>query len=593
MNFENRSAIKTKLLKDAAREWSYQYGTEIDIDHVDPVVDLLFGACSYEFEKVNHEILNSRNRVFEQLLEVLTPQELIGPTPAYTVVHANPIEEVQVSSKYDVFAIKNIATNSEYLFSPVDKYLIYDLHIEALVSSTQIKKIGERGEPEVIVKSNYATEFPKNQIYLGLKINPLISELEHLNFYIDWGESDLGLEFKRHLHQSIWSINGEAVNVKRGIKRYEGNHVTDGQQSYSKEYENIDFIHIGDKIDSIHKCKSTPPAIVLETYNEAIVSKWGDELIWVKIEFPISFGKYLDNCMIYTNCFPAINKRCIEKHEKIQKGNNLIALDTSIGYFLNVDFIGIDDQPFTELREKTINNFENTYYIRKSGVNKFDQRDAYQSLSYTMDLLKDETTAFNSLGYHNISNDLIEVDQILKRINKNLLALNKAKEDLVYVHIFPKDDQASVLIKYWITDADGVNKINAYSPLKVGNTTSYSTSKCYLLTDIRSGKKPPSQTEIINLFKSSIISHQRIVSKEDIIIFSRSFIGQENIKSIEIKQEVTLGKANFGGLQNQVVVEIQVMPFVEISDNKFKDLEIQLNQKSIASTLIIVKRVQK
>jgi hypothetical protein len=314
-----------------------------------------------------------------------------------------------------------------------------------------------------------------------------------------------------------------------------------------------------------------------------------DDLLWIKIDFPVSFDQNLNNLFCFTNALPVVNRKMIEKIEKIQKGNNLNSLDLQNGYFLNMEEVSDDNQVYQQTREKSKDNDASTWYLRKAGVNKFDSRDAYDQLIKTMEMVKEESIAFAGLGYHNLEADLIELDKVLKRINKNITLSVRPKEGQIFIYVFPKNENSNVQIKYWVTDAELANKIQALTPLKTTNPA-YKSGSCYLISNIRGGRKPPNYSEIINLFKSSVVSHQRIVTQEDMITFCRTYFGQDKIKDISVSKDVIIGKSNQVGFVQRTIITIQLLPHAEVSDQSFLDAELLLNKKSISDQLIILKR---
>src|SRR5687767_14960768 len=98
---ENREQIKNRMVKTAARLWGY---SEDETESAfDPLVNILFSACSLELEKVSNEIHSSRARLLERMVQLLSPEVLCGPLPAHAVLHAKSIDNLTRLRETDQF----------------------------------------------------------------------------------------------------------------------------------------------------------------------------------------------------------------------------------------------------------------------------------------------------------------------------------------------------------------------------------------------------------------------------------------------------------------------------------------------------------
>src|SRR5262249_804863 len=109
---ETRNHIKDRMLKNAARTWGYPE-TEAE-NNFDPLVGMLLTACSIELEKISGEIHNSRSRILERLVQLLSPDVLTGALPAHSVVSAVPVEKTLDIKEDDQYYItRRVNSTSE------------------------------------------------------------------------------------------------------------------------------------------------------------------------------------------------------------------------------------------------------------------------------------------------------------------------------------------------------------------------------------------------------------------------------------------------------------------------------------------------
>ena len=85
---ESKDKIKSRMIRNAARIWGFQEPQSEG--SFDPLVSLLLGACAFELEKISSEINNTESRIIERLVNILTPQPITSPQPAYAVAFARP-----------------------------------------------------------------------------------------------------------------------------------------------------------------------------------------------------------------------------------------------------------------------------------------------------------------------------------------------------------------------------------------------------------------------------------------------------------------------------------------------------------------------
>ena len=99
---ESKDKIKSRMIRNAARIWGFQEPQAES--SFDPIVSLLLGACAFELEKISREINNTESRIIERLVNILTPQPITSPHPAYAIAFAKPtIKGAKILPEYQFY----------------------------------------------------------------------------------------------------------------------------------------------------------------------------------------------------------------------------------------------------------------------------------------------------------------------------------------------------------------------------------------------------------------------------------------------------------------------------------------------------------
>src|SRR4051812_32772414 len=98
---ERFEQIRSRMLKNAARSWGYDAAASET--SFDPLVAMLLGTCASEFEKLSSDIHDSRSRVLEKMVDILSPESITGAMPAHAVVSCLPVEEKAMIKEDDQF----------------------------------------------------------------------------------------------------------------------------------------------------------------------------------------------------------------------------------------------------------------------------------------------------------------------------------------------------------------------------------------------------------------------------------------------------------------------------------------------------------
>lgn len=602
--YESREQIKNRILEDAAREWGYRNKMDIDLQKFDPLVDLLVGACSSELEKISNDIANSRNRVFEHLVHILTPDEMTAIQPAHAVLHTMPVEPSHRTSIYDQFFYKNPDRNTDMYFSPTGAYTLHRTRVSYLAYDNKMVHFNEYNFRENFFEAKFGQYLPAQTCYIGMKVDPSIQNLEYLRFYFDW-EANKNLDvILKHLSLSRWSINDRKITVKQGlVENVDMNIATEvlNEKAYEKYLHNnvLDACsgHFLTVVDNIRVSENitTYPKEFEDLYTEEDLSRLTEKVLWFRVEFPSSVEMDLATMKCQTNCIPVLNRKLHTVQQKIENELNIYPLRTEHTDFFHID--AIENKEGNKYREVPLRvvqgNQSGVYALREKGVKKFDKREAYSMLQYTLELIDDEHAIFKSLGYSSLSSDLNELEIILKRIRKNVgdQAISMNNETFIFLRPLPQDD--ILYIKYWSTDGEQANRIPVGSRANTQANHNYQAQLTSFMTPSKGGKNKMKTVDSIHTFKEAVMTRGRLVTMEDIKNYCISCLGHRNIKSIDVSRGIELSKNKDEGIIRTINVLVERKKQSLLSEEEWalmiQETAMKLNNRSAGVLPINIK----
>ncbi|MBD3661281.1 MAG: type VI secretion system baseplate subunit TssF, partial [Arenibacter algicola] len=141
---ESKDKIKNRMIRNAAKVWGFpEPQSESSFD---PLVSLLLGSCAFELEKISREINNSESRIIERLINILTPQPITSPHPAYAIAYAKPAKKgAKVLADYQFYTEIKLADQSEIktkekqiYFSPTGTFGLTDGRLRYLAAHKRV-----------------------------------------------------------------------------------------------------------------------------------------------------------------------------------------------------------------------------------------------------------------------------------------------------------------------------------------------------------------------------------------------------------------------------------------------------------------------
>jgi hypothetical protein len=580
MNKLSKEQIKDRLLKRAAKHWGY---SDVELENVfDPIVNLLFDVCAKELEKISNEIFSSRRRITERLIEILTPTTSTKATAARGILKAYPVENEAVLSNYHQFYFQKKEINpynptesaiKSYYFGPTKSIKLNRNKISYVILPNGVQQVVKDQFKEIISSKNYINPTPHASMWIGLK-HEGDGLIKDLMFYFHLKNLENKDVFFHFLPRAKWFLNGVELKPKKGYnsdKKTEAEethlmqqdfyHIEKAQEHINDYYVN-NFITIKDIINVSDDSYNVPKEFENFIPIEDLKKIKEEKLLWFNIQFPNVIGpNILSELFCANNCFPVINKKLNEIQGNIKDLLNIYPLNLNDEFFSELFSVTNDKN-----REYKINteddNDEDFAYLRFGGIARFDERNATEEINYLIDLIRDEASAFSRLGNDFTDNNLKEINQIISRFKNKILQIGAQNANNPYLILNTKDknEKGNLFVKYWTTNGDSANKINTFSKFALHKGSDFEKDNISLLSTTKGGKNELTNSEKIYAYRENLISNQKVVTRQDIIILCKNHYGNA-IDSIEVKN----------GIQTSLDNNIGYVPTIDIYLTKNKE----------------------
>lgn len=591
-----KEVVFGRLKQTAAKLWGYQ---ESETEGFDPVVDLLFGACAAEFERLSTELYNSQTRIIEKVSQILLPEVYLRPVPSYAIINAKPINPEKYTKQSDQFIIekeyKSILSDKPEIrkiyLSPIPDFRLIDIEIKLMATTHEIIQISDLFAKNALCKSKKFQSPHQNKLWLGLSINPAISSLENVSLYFDWFNNPEKNDLLRLLNLARWTVDKRIITVKGGFP----NRIED---KYGSETSDISsFLDINLKIEKqiiqffeehyitieedILPEKRKFPEAFEEFFEIDELQKITEESYWIQIEFPELFPvEFLTETFCTPTAIPVINRRLHDSNRPftLKEDLNILPLNTE-DYFLSVKNIISNNQlNYQEVPFRRMSDFgPGTFTVRTGGIKRFDERDANDYIKYLNELLREEYVSFKSIGSSMIEKELDELQIIINRLQLSVSKSNEIKNSAHFV-ILKSEVTEDVWLEFWSTTGSFGNNISRGT---ICLNTDFDKKTLKLITTTTGGKNPPEQIEKTFIFKNELLTRNRVVTKEDIKVLCFAELGHE-LKDVNISCSPLLGNSRNLGFQNCIKVKLTFEDGkgIEEKENLARHMEKILKHKS-------------
>lgn len=568
------------MMQSAARFWGLP-DTDTDASF-DPLVSLLMGACATELEKINGEIENSRSRVLERLVQLLSPEALTGVLPAHAIVYALPAEKSCTINPEDQFYISKRfvpvqdevqAPPKDIYFSPVGNFMLHKAVVKYKATGNKILPAGlavTNTQPLVI---NSDQRLPDNQLWLGIEAKEL--SLNGLRFYFDTVQQSPKKLFFEQLPKADWYVQEVKIDhysgypVNKTLENYfdieavlnRDISATEKTDKHIHQFYIHQFITLNDQGNKIGKNfkKSVLPAAITNVFTEQELKGINaNELYWICIDFPENISSsLLEEIVISTNCFPVVNRHLYDINYRLREYINIIPLQSEEAFF---DLYTITDQQGRLLHLKNGKEGDEDDFsilLRYGGVGRFDNREAAEIVDKLIHLLREETAAFSVLGNDFLQNELTGLQQTINKLEQQIYFKQLLKGNTPYLIINnnQSDGSKTIYIKFWSSDGASANLIKAGTPLSVYSSSQFESGTAKLVTTSQGGRNKLNDSEKVLAYKSALLSKQKLITNEDIAAFCRMRLALIDA-NVEIKKGFTVLPGQVHGLIRTLDVHI-------------------------------------
>jgi hypothetical protein len=555
----SKEAIKNRMLRYALNYWNIK-----NIEDLDPMVKLIMEALSLELYNLNNETKDTQVRILEKVASLLAPDFLTAPNPAHAILHATPVEPTERLENTASFITQyKIATRQNELadtvldvyFTPVDSVQLVDAQIAYMVTNGNLFSQSAVFNRQLTLRAGRGRHTENNVLWLGLRVNTRIENINGLFFYFDWKNMEPG--FAQRTYQLLpltkWFLETEELTTKTGVPYTPQLNSTDSYENVFLEYDTLSllekdikqyydpkFMHIKDqKVTSIHELKKPYPSSFKDIFTDNDLQNLKESLLWIKIIFPATLQPdFLNELQVYPNAFPVMNRKVNDLKYRLKGGSNIIPLRTgALDQFLAVKSLSDETHEYKPVPyRKTEEEKTGTYALRKGGIERFDERNARELISYLLEMLRNENAAFAAYGYDFIATTLKEMNQKISLMEQKTKGyIQQGMEVPNYIIVKPFEGKDMMYAEYWTTLAEGANNLRAGTRMQQGKGVKVKQDSIALLTSTIGGKNRLLPEERLNAFRYGIMTRNRIITKDDIRNFCFHELGNR-IQKVNIER---------------------------------------------------------
>lgn len=521
-DFQREKVLK-RLRATTARLWELQ---EADTDNLDPLVDLILGACAVEFERSAQDVQSSQARMLQRLANLMVPEVFTNARPAHAVISARPESaEIELKPEEQFLIEKEIQEGNSMMkvpviFSPVQSCQLFDACVTSqAVGNTIIfyETPLTRGEKLVVPGQSALDPW---SLWIGVRMNKRIADLKNLSIYFDWRHEDNNRKFLPLLPFSKCFINNTSVNVCSGVPHKINASLTEfdamGEvEAHVLQVYRPHFLTIEESVKPV--MQHYPPDFE-KVFPPDHLKMLKEEACWIRIQVPEGITpNLLNDVSCSVNCVPVINRRlhASSRPYPLVRNLNIIPLQNT-EQFLSVKRIYSQRREYAAVTmQGKRSSQDGGFAVRQGGVDRFDQRDAFTLLTYLHELFRDESAAFSAFGIQTLSGELRSLEQSLTRLE--LYFTQKGTQQPSRCHLLVNTrEPEDVWIEYWSTLGEAGNKIPAGRKMNLISAANLKKDSILLMSGTSGGKAQMTDAEKLHAYKYTLLTRSRVVTEEDL-----------------------------------------------------------------------------
>ena len=574
MKANTKEEIKDRMIKKAASLWGVE-ANEIEMSF-DPIVSLLISACASEIEKISGEVDESQTRITEKVIQLMTPEKVSGARPAQAILYAEPSLDTTTVKAEFLFNYRKKEIHKEtsvkyrdIYFSPVQDFNLVKADVKYIATGNTLIEFEDKKKRQIVAQDVQDSILLPSTLYLGIWSTLNEIPLNDISMYFELqGIEDKEL-FYHHLRNAEWFVDDERMDVIGGFFNSEDEQITNFNKIFedvSNKTNNRSEQLISDYSRNYVTVKSLEKKGGLKNSNYSEVEEFFEnnkiktdkDIRWIKIVFPrIITNKVLENVFCSLNSFPVLNRELNNFSYRIKEYINILPIKTENLFFDMKSIVNTDGQEYKARSKDNSNSEKGTFVMRSNNVGKLDKRKAREYILYLIELLKDESASFSFLNNDFLHKNLKGLNQLIALLEKKVSEASNDETQTNYVVLKPYKTNESLLVEYWTTSGQAANNIKSGSELTNYKGVGVKRDGIYFLTTSHGGKDDLSMKDRLNSYRRSLLSRDRIVTKEDVKALCLELYG-DKIAKVDVKRGYSKGIGLNKGLVQ--CIEIRLTP---------------------------------
>ena len=569
METNTKEHIKNRMIKNAAVMWGVP-ANEIETSF-DPIIAMLLAACASEIEKITGEVDGSQARITEKVVQLMTPEAMNGPSLAHGILCAEPIDDFNVIQpeylfnyrKKEAYKATSVKLKDIY-FSPVQPFNLVNAKIQFIATGDSYIELKENKNGQSVVTNLQHSKLNTSTLYLGISSDLKTIPINAVSFYFDL--KGLGKEelFYHHLRNSTWSTATTTIDFVSGLDAAKDKQnsslneifetVSDKTNTICQQVINRYERHFISLQDATEKGIEKSVFSELNSTLESNDIKSDKTIRWIKIEFPKVISntvlKHL-NCAL--NAFPVLNRELKSFSYSIKEFIHILPIKTENLFFDIKSIVNTDGKEYKARNKDNSNGGKGTFVVRGNSIAKLDQREAREYVIHLIELLKDESASFSFLNNDFLRGNLKVLNQVIALLENKVTESSNDMMQTNFIAFKPFKTNENLLVDYWTTNGEVANNIKSGSKLVVYKGHGIKSGSARLLTTTHGGKDDLNVQDRLNSSRRSLLSKDRIVTREDVKALCFELYG-DKLQTVEIKR----------GYKKHIDLKKGIVPCIEI-----------------------------
>lgn len=425
-------------------------------------------------------------------------------------------------------------------------------------------------------------------------MNSKISSLDKLSFYFDWKNDPEQETYLHMLPLTQWSLNKKPLNIREGFPG-SNSAAAQGSASLADQYDSTlkieEFItayyqnqfysiSADEGNDSMDISRVTYPKELEEVFSSTVLSKIQGNYLWFKLQFTTAFPlNAISDLYVSINCFPVVNRHLNKFTYRLQNTLNIVPLATEE---LFQDLISISTSEGKSFMSNPMgtgfHNEAGFYTLRYGGVERFDDRQSVELLNNVIELLRDESAAFSSLGNDFISSYIRQINQSIAMIENRLDMKGQKSKPGHFLLVNPYTQDENIFVSFWSTNGNIANQIKSGSKLLAYSGAETRSDSLMLMTTTSGGKDSLNENERITAYKKALLTHDRVITEQDIRNYCLHELGSL-IRNVSIRKGWEVVNKRNQGIRRVMEVVLSPARNHSLNDEEWSNLARELNVK--------------